>query len=182
MRELSLHILDIITNSVEADSSRIILAIEESKSQNLLRIRIRDNGKGMDKEFLDKVLDPFVTSRTTRSVGMGLSLYKQAAEQANGRFELKSEPGVGTQVTAEFQLNNFNRSPLGDISSSIVNLIIGAIDIHFVYIHQTEFGRLCFDSYWMLSQMVENECSIYDVVGPATKKINQKLQNISSHA
>jgi hypothetical protein len=182
VRELSLHILDIISNSIEAEASRVLLVIEELKSQNLLRIRIRDNGRGMSDDFLAKVLDPFVTSRSTRSVGMGLSLYKHASEQAGGKFHLESKLGVGTQVTAEFQLNNYNRAPLGDISNTIVNLIVGALDVHFLYLHKTDLAWFSFDSYWMFSQMDKRECLIYDLVGPAVSRINQRLKQIVSYA
>ena len=84
MRELSLHILDLVTNSIEADSTRVIIAIQESVKSNSLKITIRDNGKGMSKEMVENVLDPFMTTRTTRSVGMGLSLMKQSANQYSG--------------------------------------------------------------------------------------------------
>ena len=182
MREISLHILDIITNSIEAGATRVILVIEESKDQNLLKIRIRDNGRGMSPELLKKVLDPFVTTRTTRSVGMGLSLYKFAAEQSKGQFEIKSELGKGTLVTAEFQLNNFNRAPLGNIAESVVNLIIGAIDVHLVYINKSDEGVFTFDSYWLLARMAERDCSLYEMVKPAITSINKLLNKINSTA
>ena len=93
MRELSLNILDIITNAIEAEASRVILHIDENKVQNRLSIRIRDNGRGMSQEFVRQVMDPFVTSRTTRPVGMGLSLLHQLARQACGDLDIQSELG-----------------------------------------------------------------------------------------
>ena len=180
MRELSLNILDIVTNSIEAQSSRVIICIEELQRDNIFRIRIRDNGRGMSREIQKKVLDPFVTSRTTRPVGMGLSLLSQAARQAGGTVAIQSALGKGTTVTAEFKKNHLNRSPMGNIADTIVNLIIGNLDIHFYYIHRTDFGRLGFDSYWIFARMAEQDCSVYEIVGPAKEHIQKKLSAIHS--
>ena len=180
MRELSLNILDIVTNSIEADSTRIIVAIDELASQNLLRVRIKDNGKGMEQSFVDKVIDPFVTTRTTRSVGMGLSLFRQLALQSGGNLAVQSQVGVGTLVTTTFQLNNLDRPPIGDMADTIVNLAIGAIDVHFCYLHQTDAGTMCFDSFWLLARMAESEKAIYNYAVPAKTMIKEKLITIKS--
>jgi len=182
MRELSLHILDIATNSIEAKSSRVIIAIEESVAKNLLRITLRDNGSGMSAEMLEKVGDPFFTTRTTRSVGMGLSLFRQAAQQCNGDLSIDSALGKGTTVLAAFRLNSLNRVPLGDMAETMVNLILGAQNVHFCYVHRTDHGKFCFDSYWLLARMAEQNCSIYDVIDPAKEWIRHELQRIQSIA
>ncbi len=180
MRELSLNILDIVTNSIEAQASRVILVIDELSLENLFRIRIRDNGRGMSEEMSRQVLDPFVTSRTTRAVGMGLPMINQQALMAGGQLTIQSTPGIGTTVTAEFKNNNLNRAPLGNIADTVVNLVIGSLDVHFNYIHRTNQGRFCFDSYWMLGRAAEQDCSLYDLVEPAKEMIRQKLLLIHS--
>ncbi len=181
MRELSLNILDIVTNSIEAEASRVIICIEELNRENLFRIRIRDNGRGMSRETQEKVLDPFVTSRKTRAVGMGLSLLNHLARQAGGSVSLNSELGKGTTITAEFKKNHLNRAPLGDIAETIVNLVISNIDIHFFYIHRTDLGRFSFDSYWIYARMAEQVCSIYEIVEPAKEHIKKNLLAIQSN-
>jgi len=180
MRELSLNILDIATNSVEAQAGRVIIAVEELKSSNLLRIRIKDNGKGMTQEFVDKVLDPFITTRSTRSVGMGLSLFRQLAQQCGGDLCIKSHKSIGTLVTITFKLNNLNRPPLGDMADSIVNLAIGAIDIHFVYLHRTDVGKMCFDSFSLLSRVAEAGDALPLLAAPAKTIIRARLREIQS--
>ena len=180
MRELSLNILDIVTNSLEAEASRVIICIEELDRENIFRIRIRDNGRGMSPEKLQKVLDPFVTSRSTRSVGMGLSLLNQATQEAGGFIKLNSTAGKGTTITAEFKKNHLNRAPLGDIAGTIINLVISNVDVHFVYIHKTDTGHFCFDSYWIISRMTERSCSIYEMVDPARQIIQNKLSAVQS--
>lgn len=180
MRELALNILDIITNSVEAEATRVILVIEERRSQDRLSIRIKDNGRGMNNELVTNVLDPFVTTRTTRAVGMGLSMLRQIAMQCGGDLTIESELGKGTLVTVTMKLSSINRPPLGDMADSMVNLIIGAIDVHFYYIHRTDVGTFCFDSFWMLARMAERDCGLYAIVGPAKEHIKENLKMIQS--
>ncbi len=180
MRELSLNILDIVTNSIEAEASRVIICIEELDRENIFRIRIRDNGRGMGREIQAKVLDPFITSRKTRPIGMGLSLLNQQARQAGGFVELNSAVGKGTTVTAEFRKNHLNRAPLGDVAETIVNLVVSNMDVHFCFIYRTDFGHFSFDSYWIYARKTERECSIYEMVGPAKDQIKKNLLAIRS--
>lgn len=182
MRELSLNILDIVMNSVEAGASRVIVALDELQSQNVLRVRIKDNGRGMSSDLVARVLDPFVTTRTTRSVGMGLSMFRQIARQCGGDLNIQSELGKGTLVITTFQLNNLNRPRLGDMADSLVNLIIGSLDVHFYYGHVTDHGKFGFDSIWMLARMAERDCGIYEMVSVAKEHIRSGLREIKSKA
>lgn len=135
MTEISLHILDIVQNSVKAGASLITVDIDENTVGNYLGVTITDNGCGMDSEFLAKVTDPFKTTRTTRKVGMGLSLFKNACEQTGGQFEITSEVGVGTKVKAVFVYDSIDRQPLGDMASTMSAIIGGNPDIDYVYKH-----------------------------------------------
>lgn len=135
MTELSLHILDIVKNSTKAGATLVEVAIDESMKRNILEITITDNGCGMDKEFLSKVTDPFKTTRTTRKVGIGLSLFKNAAELTGGSFDITSEVGRGTVVKAAFVHDSIDRQPLGDMASTMVTLIGGSENTDFVYRH-----------------------------------------------
>ena len=102
MRELSLNVLDIAQNSISAGAKLIEIDIREDTAKRLLTIRIADDGCGMTREKLKSVIDPFYTTRTTRKVGMGVPLFRMAAEMTGGSFEIDSEPGKGTVVTALF--------------------------------------------------------------------------------
>ena len=93
MRELALNILDIAENSVKAGATLIRVTVRAE--DGMLTIEIADDGCGMDAEFLKRVTDPFTTTRTTRKVGMGIPLFKMAAEMAGGEFSIRSEKGVG---------------------------------------------------------------------------------------
>ena len=98
MRELSLNVLDIAQNSVSANASLIEIELIESTKKNELLIGIYDNGKGMTPEQVQSVRDPFFTTRTTRKVGMGIPLFRMAAEMTGGRLDIESQVGVGTKV------------------------------------------------------------------------------------
>ena len=124
MRELSLHILDVLENSVEAGATRIELTIVEDLPGDRLIIDVRDNGRGMDKEFVRNVLNPFVTTRTTRHVGLGLPLFAAAAQRSNGALTVESEKGKGTRLTATFQHSHIDRAPLGDLVGALMGILV----------------------------------------------------------
>ncbi len=135
MLELSLHILDIVNNSIKAKATEIEIEVNEQVNENLLSISIIDNGCGMDKEFLSTVTDPFKTTRTTRKVGMGLSMFKAAAEATGGNLLITSEKNVGTKVFVTFTYNHIDRQPLGDMAETMLTLVSGNEAINFVYRH-----------------------------------------------
>jgi anti-sigma regulatory factor (Ser/Thr protein kinase) len=135
MKELSLHILDIIQNSVNAGASIIEIEIEEEEKEDIFRFSVKDNGCGMSADFLRKVKDPFTTTRTTRKTGLGIPLLEAAAVQCGGRLDIVSEPGKGTAVTAVFQNSHIDRAPLGDMAQTMVTVISGSPEIDFLYTH-----------------------------------------------
>lgn len=141
MKELSLHILDIVQNSIKAKASLISVIITESTADDKMEILIRDNGSGMSEEMAKSVQDPFVTSRTTRKVGLGIPLFKLAAERCDGEFKITSELGKGTDVYASFTLSHIDRQPLGDIKGTVLSLITSYEEIDFYYSHKSN-GKL----------------------------------------
>lgn len=134
MKELSLNILDITENSVKAKASLISISLSEDEN-GILTLIIADNGCGMDEETKNKVTDPFYTTRTTRKVGIGLPLLKLASEQALGEMKVESEKNVGTTVTATFDTKSIDFTPIGDMTSTIVTLILGSPEIDFEFTH-----------------------------------------------
>jgi hypothetical protein len=134
MRELSLHILDILQNSVEAGATRVELTIYDDLAADRLTITVGDNGRGIPPEKLPKLFDPFYTTRSTRHVGLGLPLLKAAAERCNGDVTLASEVGVGTTLTATFQHSHLDRAPLGDLTGTLLTFILGgACDLRYMH-------------------------------------------------
>ncbi|MDD6275570.1 MAG: ATP-binding protein [Clostridia bacterium] len=133
MRELSLNVLDIAQNSISAGASVIEIEVLRDTVKNELFIGIYDNGKGMTAEQVERVKDPFFTTRTTRKVGMGIPLFTLAARQTGGDLEIQSEPGKGTKVTAVFNTDSVDFTPLGDINSTVWTLMTMNTDRDFVY-------------------------------------------------
>ena len=84
LEDLSQHILDIAENSLNAGASRVEITVEQDGGRNLLKLAVKDDGRGMDAETVKKVIDPFYTSRTTRKVGLGIPLLKAASELCKG--------------------------------------------------------------------------------------------------
>ncbi len=150
MRELSLNILDIVENSVRAGATLIKVSV--IAKDGFLTIEIADDGKGMSEEFLRSVTDPFTTTRTTRKVGMGIPLFKMAAETANGSFDIKSKLGVGTTVTAKFEIDNVDRAPLGNLAeTAATELFDGTPD--FVWTFTVDDRSYSFDTRDLKSQL-----------------------------
>ncbi len=135
MEDLSLHILDVVENSVAASAATIEILIVEDTAGDRLSLEIRDDGSGMDEATCEKALDPFFSSRTTRRIGLGLPLLAQAARDSGGDLELDSAPGRGTTVRATFKLSHPDRKPLGDIAASLVAILAGRphLDVRFEY-------------------------------------------------
>ena len=123
MPELSLNVLDIVQNSVKAKASLISISVLKDTQQRELSISIKDNGCGMTKEQVTRVVDPFYTTRTTRKVGLGVPFFKLSAELTGGRFHIESEPGIGTEVSAVYCYEHIDMMPLGDMASTMVSLI-----------------------------------------------------------
>ena len=146
MLTLSDHILDITENSIRAGAKLIEISIDEDSENDLLTIEIKDDGHGMSPDVVQKVLDPFYTTKTVRRVGLGLPLLKDAAERSGGTFQIKSQENQGTTVKATFGLHHLDRQPLGAIINIMVILIISNSDIDFFYKHRHNDRRFEMDT------------------------------------
>ena len=123
MRDWSLHLLDLMENSLRAAATRLDLSLALSQD-GALDIILRDDGFGMEKDFASLATDPFTTTRTTRKVGLGLSLAQHNAELTGGYLELLSEPGCGTRVHICILTSHIDCLPLGDLAQTMVSLIM----------------------------------------------------------
>ena len=150
MKELSLNILDIAENSYKANATLVEIFIDESNKA--MSITVMDNGTGMTQDTLASVTNPFYTTRTTRRVGLGIPLFKFAAEQTGGELRISSthidsdKDGHGTSVTATFFKNHIDFTPLGDIISTVTTLIQGHPDTDLFFSHKTEVGEVTLDT------------------------------------
>jgi anti-sigma regulatory factor (Ser/Thr protein kinase) len=153
MEDLSLHILDIAENSVAAQASKIEIRLSEDEKKDVLFVEVIDNGVGMDEETQKRALDPFFTSKKVRRFGFGLSLLSESAKAANGHLSIKSEKGKGTRIRADFQYSHIDRKPLGDISQTIITLVIGNPDIDIIYVHKKDGRKYILDTRKIRAQL-----------------------------
>jgi len=144
MRELSLHILDVVENSLRAKAK--FVKIKVIKNKDKLLIEIKDNGKGMNKEMLKKVTDPFITTKNNEKIGLGLSLLKQSALSCGGNFEIKSRVGEGTYVAANFKCNHIDCLPMGDLKTTILGLIVTHPEQDFLFCYQKGEEKFTLDT------------------------------------
>ncbi len=146
MKDLSMHIMDILQNSTRAGATEVTLEVMEDPAADTLTIRFIDNGCGMDAETVQKVINPFFTTRTTRKVGLGLPLLKQNTEQTGGSLDIQSEKGKGTTVTAIFGLTHLDRPPMGDLAGTVVLTASAYPDIRFIFHYKNEKVDYVFDT------------------------------------
>ena len=150
MKELSLNILDIAENSVKAKATEI--KIELCETEETFSFSISDNGVGMKADLLESVTNPFTTTRTTRSVGLGIPLLKLAAEQTGGNVSIESKHFTehpnshGTTTSALFYKNHIDFVPLGNIVETVVTLIQCNPETEFVFTHQLEDKTVSLDT------------------------------------
>ena len=152
-KELSLHILDIAENSVNAGATNIQIMIQEDLKQDKLEICIHDNGRGMNQDMLQQVTNPFITTRTTRKVGLGIPFLKETAEACNGSFYVESNEGEGTQVKATFQRSHIDRMPLGDIQSTFLNLLVGFPLVHWEFTYRKDSNSFYLDDDYIKNEL-----------------------------
>lgn len=146
MEELALHILDIAQNSIRAGARNIRVTVEEDAEADTITIVITDDGSGMGEETVKRLLDPFFTTRDTRSVGLGIPLFAQTAETCGGNVGIDSELGCGTTVTARFQLNHIDRPPIGDMAATVWALITLNPKVEFKYRHARDGAEFAVDT------------------------------------
>ena len=173
MKDLSQHILDIVQNSIRAKAKLISIEIAEKPDDDQYIITITDNGTGMSKEHLLRSFDPFYTSRTTRKVGLGLSLFKQNAEMTGGSFSIESELGKGTKVTAIFGMNHLDRPVMGDLVGTLLILFCSSDNINYVFKHQTPSGSFKLDTR-EVRQILDNVPINHPEIRPFLKEMLQE--------
>lgn len=182
MKELSLNVLDITMNSVKAGADRIEIDITETDTE--MTIVISDNGCGMSPEMLQRVTDPFCTTRKTRKVGLGIPFYKLAAEQTGGSLTITSATKTdasdvsGTVVTAVFIKSHIDCLPLGDIVSTVCTLIQGSPEIDFEFSHKYNGNEVRLSTLEMREMLGDVPLNSPDVLVWVREYLNEQYQSL----
>lgn len=176
MQDFSLHILDLVENSINAGARLIEIRVEEEVERDILTIELKDDGEGMSREMVNKVLDPFVTTRTTRRVGLGLSLFAQAARSCNGEVRIDSQLGEGTRLVGTFQLSHIDLKPWGSMVDTLITLIVGNPEINIFYHHRK--GPF---EYTLDVEMIKKELGEVPIFDPAVISVlrNDLKENLN---
>ena len=135
VRDICFHIVDLVQNAVAAGSRTVMVSLSESEADDEIQLVVRDDGCGMDEETAAQARNPFYTSKGFKKVGLGLPLLEATASSCHGDFELESEPGRGTTVQARLERGHWDCPPLGDLTNTILTLLVSLddIDLHFSY-------------------------------------------------
>ncbi|MBM4176986.1 MAG: ATP-binding protein [Ignavibacteria bacterium] len=175
MEDLSLHILDIAENSVNAGAKNIEITIKTDKENDLLILEIIDDGQGMEKEFAANAADPFQTKRTTRKVGLGLAFLDEATKQTEGKLTVDSSKGIGTKIRATFKLSHIDTKPVGDIAETLVMLIAGNPEIDIRYNHFLYGSKFIFDTKDIRESYPTLQINSVNVLGFIRKFIRENI-------
>jgi len=135
VEDICFHLTDLVQNSVAAGATTIRLDIVESEKQDALTLQIVDNGRGMDPQTLEKVQDPFFTTKSFKKVGLGIPLFKATAQACLGEFTIRSAVGRGTEVKASMRKNHLDCPPMGNLQGTLLSLLVTleAVDLQFSY-------------------------------------------------
>lgn len=178
MEDLSLHILDIVENAITAKAKKIDVLIREEVTEDRLVIEIIDDGIGMGETVREKAIDPFFTTRTSRRVGLGLSLMAQAAQEARGTLRIESELGKGTRVTATFQYSHIDRKPLGSMIETMTTLLLGNPELDISYSHRKEGKAYTLSSHALKEQFKNRPLAGPEVIQWLKRHLKEGLAQI----
>ena len=182
MKELSLNILDIVENSTKAKAEIVEITIIDKNK--VFSITIKDDGCGMNEATLLSVSDPFYTTRTTRKVGMGIPLFRFAAEQTGGTLTITSKhidefpADHGTTLTATFDKSHIDFTPLGDIISTMVTLIQGHPNVDFVLHHQLEDKIIMLDTRELRAVLEDVPLDTFEVLVWIKENLEEQYSNV----
>lgn len=178
MKDIALHVLDLVQNSISAGANLIEIELEENVKTDRYTMTIKDNGKGMGKEFLKTVADPYATTRVHRKVGMGIPFLVQNVEASGGEFEIDSEIGKGTVLKAAFGMRHIDRIPLGDIAGAVIMSVNMNPDKDFVYKHTNANGTYCFDTREIKATLEEVPINNFEISRFLREMIDENIEEL----
>ena len=100
-------LLNLLSNAVKftAAGGRVAIACETDLGANVIRMRVRDTGRGIAPDQLERIFEPFVqvdrhrTHESQQGVGLGLAISRELARGMDGELTAESTPGVGSTFT-----------------------------------------------------------------------------------
>jgi len=178
LRDISLHITDIIQNSITAGAGNVKIEIRADKIRDSLTVAVMDDGCGMKEDFAQKAADPFTTGRSSRKVGLGIPFFKMSGEITGGSFSLSSREGEGTSIIVEYKISSIDRIPLGDVGDAIVTSILTNSSINFELFMDNGQESFYFSSRELSLQLKDIPLTHRDVLAWIRDYINENVVRI----
>jgi hypothetical protein len=163
VEDICFHIIDLVQNSVAAGAGNIRLDIVESKNRDVLTLEVADDGRGMDKSTVEKVQDPFFTTKGFKKVGLGIPLLKATAQICQGDFAIHSEPGRGTEVKTNMRRGHLDCPPLGDLEETLLSLLVSLDQVDLQFSYRSDRGEFSVSSGSIRQQVGELHFSHPDI-------------------
>ncbi len=176
VRDICFHIIDLVQNAVQAGARNVRVTVRELISQNLLQLEVEDDGKGIDSESLEKIGDPFFTTKTHKKVGLGLPLLKGTAGICHGDFSVQSEPQKGTKISASMEKSHFDCPPLGNLAETVLTLLITLPEINLQFEYYSDNGKFLISTNEIKEQIGDLPLSAPEVYSFLKKYFQQNLQ------
>lgn len=180
MVDLAMHAMDIVQNSIRANATMIEILFSESNSADQLRFSVKDNGSGMEEKTVEKLANPFFTTRTTRKVGLGIPFLKMTSEQTGGNLSVESELGKGTKVEAIYKTDNPDCLPLGDLAGYLVLMLVANPDIHFRFRYAIDNSYFELDTEELKSEGI-TELSNPEMAAAIKEYVNENLKRLFAY-
>jgi len=178
MEELCYHIIDIVQNSISADSKNVRMKLKESDKEDIILIEVEDDGKGMDAETLRNVQDPFYTTKSGKKVGLGIPILKETAIHCEGSFKMESRVEKGTLVRAIFKKSNIDVPPIGKIKDTILTSIVGNDSCNIDITYENDNGIFNISTKKIKEQIGDLHINHPDVIKFLREFIDKEITNL----
>lgn len=174
---MSLHILDIAENSVEAGATKVEISINEDPRADTFTLRVEDNGRGIELDRKEE--DPFFTSKTAKRFGLGIPLLAQAARECNGGLTIKRKgPGGGTVLVATFQRSHIDMKPLGNMGATMSALVAGHPELEYSFLYEKEGSSYRLDTSELRGELDGLPLNVPAVLGYVKEDVNDGIRRI----
>jgi len=98
-------VLNVVTNAIDAcrdcEAAHVTLQSEYNTAQEIVRVRVRDNGSGIEPADMEKIFTIFVSQKGGRGTGLGLSVSRKILEEHGGQILVESKVSQGSLFTLE---------------------------------------------------------------------------------
>ncbi len=181
MRDISLHILDIVENSINAGASKVEIEMVEDSKADRFMLRVVDDGKGMDEDLMKKIRDPFFSMKPGKKFGLGIPMLAQTAKECNGELTVHSEEGKGTSISAEYRLSHIDSKPLGDMGSTMAALVAGHSEVDYSLVYDRDGARYEFDTEGIKAELGDVPINLPDVLKFIKDDINNGIRRTEAN-